>query len=161
MKKLTITTFFAVAWFLTAASNLQAKDVKVKLEACPTAVQKAIKDKAAGGKIGKVEKATEDKATVYEAEIKTKDGKETEVSVTPQGKLVATELKVKPAKCPAAVQRAITDKSAGGTIKGVEKVVTAGGEVTYTAEIKPAKGDIMELIVSAKGKVLKYEADKD
>jgi uncharacterized membrane protein YkoI len=161
MNKLTVTTCVTLACAFTFASNLQAKDEKVKLGDCPPAVQKAIQDKAAGGEIKKVEKGTEEKGTVYEAEIKTTDGKEIEIAVTPEGKLVKTELKVKLTECPAAVQKAITEKSAGGTIKEVEKVVASGGKVTYTAEIKPAKGDTMELKVTEEGKVLKFEVDKD
>jgi len=161
MKKLTVTTCLTLACALPFASKLQAKDEKVKLGDCPPAVQKALEEKAAGGEIKKVEKASEENGTVYEAEIKTKDGKEIEVTVTPEGKPVNTELKVKLAECPAAVQKAIAEKSAGGTVKEVEKVVAASGKVTYTAEIKPAKGDTMELKVTEEGKVLKFEVDKD
>jgi uncharacterized membrane protein YkoI len=161
MNKLTITTCLALACALAIGTKANAKDEKVKLEECPAAVQKALQEAAAGGKIGKVEKASEEKGTVYEAEIKTKDGKESEIAVTSEGKLVQTELKIKITECPAAVQKTITEKSAGGTVKQVEKVLHGGGKVTYTAEIKPAKGDVMELKVTDEGKVLKFEADKD
>ena len=133
----------------------------MNLKDCPAAVQKAFKEKAGDGKIGKVEKATEEKATVYEAEIKTKDGKDLEVVVTPEGALVATELKVELSACPEAVQKTIKEKAADGQIKGIEKVTTAKGAITYTAEIKPAKGDMMDLEVSEKGKVIKFEKDND
>jgi hypothetical protein len=165
MKKLTCPTAtclaFAFACALVAASPSQAKDEKVKLKDCPTAVQKAIEEKAEGGTIKGIEKATDNNVVSYEAVIKTKDGKEMEAIFTPEGKFVATEMKVKLEECPEAVQKTIKEKTANGKIKEVEKVVAADGKVTYSAEIKPAKGDDMELEVSEKGKVIKFEKDND
>lgn len=163
MKKLTSPTTFCLAFAgaLIAASQIQAKDEKVNLKDCPAAVQKAIEEKAAGGKIKGVEKATEKNVVNYEAEIKTKDGKDIEVIVTAEGKLVATEMKIELSAAPEAVQKTVKEKTAEGKIKEVEKVIAADGKVTYTVEIKPAKGDDMELAVSESGKVIKFEKDKD
>jgi uncharacterized membrane protein YkoI len=65
-------------------------DEQIELSEAPDAVQKAIKDKTAGGKITKVEKATKGKEVFYEAEF-VKDGKEHEVKVAPSGKVLAVE----------------------------------------------------------------------
>ncbi len=133
----------------------------MKFSKCPDAAQKAFQERAAGGKIGTGEKAAAEKRTVYEAEIKTKDGKEIEVIVTPEGKLAATEYKLELLASPEAVQKTITGKSTGGGLEHVEKWVAAGCKVTYTTEIKPAKGDLMVMEVGEKCKFIKLEADKD
>ena len=81
----------ALALGLILPALIYAKEEKVKLGDCPEAVQKAIKEKANGGKIVEVEKETKKDGTiVYEAEIK-KDGKEIEVVVAADGTLLKVE----------------------------------------------------------------------
>jgi hypothetical protein len=68
------------------------KEQKVKLEDCPAAVQKTIKDNANGGKIVEIEKeVTKDGTVLYEAEVKTANGKEREIVVGADGTLVKIE----------------------------------------------------------------------
>lgn len=68
------------------------KETKVKLEDCPAAVQKTIKDNANGGKIVEVEKeVTKDGTVLYEAEVKLAGGKEREIVVGADGTLVKIE----------------------------------------------------------------------
>ena len=68
------------------------KEEKVKLEDCPEAVQKTIKDQAGDGKIVEVEKETAKDGTVtYEAEVKKADGKVIDIEVAADGKLIAVE----------------------------------------------------------------------
>ena len=68
------------------------KEEKVKLEDCPSAVQKTIKDNANGGKIVEIEKETNKDGTVtYEAEVKKADGTEIEIVVAADGKLIEIE----------------------------------------------------------------------
>src|SRR5687767_8268366 len=68
------------------------KEEKVKLEDCPAAVQKTIKDNANGGKIVEIEKeTTKDGTVLYEAEVKTTDGKEREIVVAADGTLIKVE----------------------------------------------------------------------
>jgi hypothetical protein len=68
------------------------KEQKVKLEDCPAAVQKTIKDNANGDKIVEIEKeVTKDGTVLYEAEVKTGNGKEREIVVGADGTLVKIE----------------------------------------------------------------------
>ena len=53
-------------------------------------ILKAIEEQTAGGKIKKVEKATEGKKVYYEAEF-IKGGKEHEVKIAPDGKIIAVD----------------------------------------------------------------------
>ena len=59
----------------------------VSLSDVPKAVQKTITDNAHGSKVDKVEKETKNGETVYEAKVKTSDGKETEIKVNENGDL--------------------------------------------------------------------------
>jgi uncharacterized membrane protein YkoI len=69
-----------------------AKDEKIKLEDCPAAVQKTIKENAGDGKIVEVEKETrKDGTVVYEAEVKKADGTEVDIKVAADGKLIGIE----------------------------------------------------------------------
>lgn len=68
------------------------KEKKVKFEDCPAAVQKTIKDHANGGKIVEIEKeTTKDGTVLYEAEVKTANGKELEIVVGADGTLIKVE----------------------------------------------------------------------
>lgn len=83
---------FAFALSGLSPGFAEEKEQKVRLSDCPEAVQKTIKENAAGGKIIEVEKETSKSGTVtYEAEIKTSDGKAIEIEVAEDGKLLKTE----------------------------------------------------------------------
>lgn len=75
-----------------AASSFAGKEEKVQWSQVPAAVQKTITKHARGGKIEEIEKETETKdgksVTVYEAKIKKPDGKEFEIEVGEDGKLI-------------------------------------------------------------------------
>lgn len=65
-------------------------DEQVAISQVPKPVRGVIEEKTAGGKIIKIEKAKQGKEVYYEAEF-TKDGKEHEVKVAPDGKILKTE----------------------------------------------------------------------
>ncbi|MEW6302886.1 MAG: hypothetical protein AB1705_05410 [Verrucomicrobiota bacterium] len=69
-----------------------AGEKKIRLEDCPAAVQKTIKDKAAGGKIIEVERETERGGkVVYEAEIRLADGRKVDLEIAEDGTLIEEE----------------------------------------------------------------------
>ncbi|MEP6685792.1 MAG: PepSY-like domain-containing protein [Verrucomicrobiota bacterium] len=70
--------------------ELLVVDEELTLATTPAGVRKAIKEVTAGGKIGKIEKATKGKEVYYEAEFK-KGGDDHEVKVAPNGKIISTE----------------------------------------------------------------------
>ncbi|GEM_PF-1052461 len=65
-------------------------DEQIEMNDAPEPVQKTFKEKIGDGEIVKIEKATEGKEIYYEVEFK-KDGKEHEVKVSPDGKVMAEE----------------------------------------------------------------------
>ena len=70
------------AW--TTLSAEEEKEEAISMSDVPAAVQKTFNDEAAGGKIVRVEKEESN----YEAVIE-KDGKQTGVEVSPDGKVVS------------------------------------------------------------------------
>lgn len=65
-------------------------DEQIALSQVPKPARGVIEEKTAGGKIIKIEKAKEGREVYYEAEF-TKNGKEREVKVAPDGKILKTE----------------------------------------------------------------------
>ena len=82
------------------ATSAFAEEERIQWTDVPPAVQKTITDHAGGGKIEEIEKETKiqhsralhfdnDKiVTVYEAEVEKPDGKEIEIRVSDDGKLI-------------------------------------------------------------------------
>lgn len=73
---------------LMLAAAVQAHEEKeetVEMKSLPAAVQKTMKDKAAGGEILRIEKETKKGKVVYEAVVK-KNGKEWGIEVDQDGK---------------------------------------------------------------------------
>jgi uncharacterized membrane protein YkoI len=72
-------------------SLIESETKGLDLDDLPAAVQATINTHANGAKVGKIEEETEKGSTVYEAEVKTTDGKEIEIQVAPDGTFVKTE----------------------------------------------------------------------
>ncbi len=71
--------------FGVAAQAHEEKEETVDMNSLPAAVQKTLKDKAAGSEIVRVEKETEHGKTVYEGVVN-KNGKEWGIEVDANGK---------------------------------------------------------------------------
>ena len=97
-KKLFMSVVLPVA--MVFATSAFAEEERIQWTDVPPAVQKTITDHAGGGKIEEIEKETKiqhsralhfdnDKiVTVYEAEVEKPDGKEMEIRVSEDGKLI-------------------------------------------------------------------------
>lgn len=72
------------------AAEKEAKEEKVSLDQVPAAVKATILKAAEGGAVKEVERESRDGKTVYEADV-VKDGKEIELQVAEDGKLIARE----------------------------------------------------------------------
>jgi uncharacterized membrane protein YkoI len=77
---------------LTADGTIVSSEEQVEGKDVPDAVRKTAEEQSAGGKLGTIMKATEDGKTQYEVVI-TKDGKDSEIAVAPDGKLIKPESK--------------------------------------------------------------------
>ncbi len=79
---------------VAADGTLLSVEEEVALSDVPEAAAKTLADQTGGGKIGKIEKVTENGKTVYETVVK-KGDKKSEIQVDLAGKVVATEDKAK------------------------------------------------------------------
>jgi uncharacterized membrane protein YkoI len=148
----------AVSAGSVAAGEKAGKEEKVSLGEVPEAARNTILHEAAGHKVREIEKETGNGRTVYEAEWKV-GGKEVEVKVAADGKLLEREMDVALKDVPAAARETILKEAAGSKVAEVEKVV-AGERVTYEAEWK-ADGKEIEITVSPAGKVLGREVEDE
>ena len=147
-----------------AASSFAGGEEKIKWSQVPAAVQKTITKHAGGGKIEEIEKETETKdgksVTVYEAKVKRRDGKELEIEVGENGKLIKKEEKIKWSQVPAAVQKTITKHAGRGKIEKIEKETeTKDGKLVtvYEAKVKRRDGKELEIEVGENGKLIKID----
>jgi len=69
----------------------EENEVKIKLSDCPAAVQETLKKEAGGAEIKEVDKETDDGKTVYKTDV-TIDGKEVEIKVAEDGKLISKKV---------------------------------------------------------------------
>jgi len=98
-KKLVVSAILSTA-MVFATSAFSGEMERVRWADVPPAVQKTITDNAGGGKIEEIEKETSIQkvrvlhfdgtktVTVYEAEVEKPDGKEIEIKVRDDGKLI-------------------------------------------------------------------------
>ena len=100
MKKKLFMSVVLPAAIVFATSAFAGKEERIQWTDVPPAVQKTITDYAGGGKIEEIEKETNTKnvrilhfnsekiVTVYKAEVEKPDGKEIEIDVGEDGKLI-------------------------------------------------------------------------
>jgi hypothetical protein len=88
------TALFVAALFALPLAGWAAEKKKgethLAMDQLPASVRATIEKESAGGKVEEVEKETEHGATFYEAEI-VKNGKESYVHVSPDGKVLKRE----------------------------------------------------------------------
>jgi len=75
---------------VSAEGKLLSIEEQIALKDLPEPVRKTMQEQAAGGKLSTIEKVTEGGKTFYEAKA-TKSGKQTEIQVADDGKLLKTE----------------------------------------------------------------------
>jgi uncharacterized membrane protein YkoI len=75
---------------VAADGKLLSVEEEVVLADVPSAVRHTMETQATGGKLGTLEKVTEDGKTVFEAKVE-KGGKRLEITVAPDGKITGTE----------------------------------------------------------------------
>lgn len=147
-------------WALCLAATMavyadEEKEEKVTLDQVPQIVKDALKPYAAEADVKGVEKGDQDGTKVYEFDIQQGTHK-FEVAISTDGKYQGQEEDVELSSIPAAAQKALNDKAAGGKISGCEKATDKDGKVTYEADIEK-DGKKAEVAVDAAGKVATTE----
>jgi len=158
---------------VASGGTLLSTEVELSLDEVPAPVKATILKEAKGAKIKEVEKETKGATITYEAEFEA-DGKEVEIQVAPDGKLLGREdaekdddeddddedeAKVSIDQVPAAVKATILKEAQGAKIKEIEKE-TKNGRTVYEAEFV-ADGKEVEIQVAPDGKLLKRQVGDD
>jgi hypothetical protein len=156
MRTLVIGTVGIALLAVAALSGARADDEeKVPLDKLPKAVTDAVKAKFEGAELVSASKEKEDGKEMFEVAIKHK-GHTVEVTLTPEGKIVSVEKTIDAKDLPKSVSEALDAKYPKATIKKAEEV-TEGGKVTYEALIVTAEKKTIEVVLDAKGKIVKEE----
>ena len=151
MKTKIIGALVAVA-AIAAVGVARGAEKKVTMNQLPAAVQQTIKERAQGGTIRGLSMEEEKGKKTYEAEL-TIGGRNTDISLDEQGKVIEAELATTLDKIPAAARDAIQKQAGAGKITAVEEV-TAGGKTLYEAEFDKG-GKTSEVRVDADGHAVK------
>ena len=155
---LSLAAVAAIAAFTAPAFADEEKDEVVTMQQVPAKVQKAITKYATESEIKKIEKGDVDGQMAYEFEIE-KDGKKSEVTLLPNGKLLSTEEEVALADIPEPARKTINEQAEGGKIISTEKVFEKG-KTAYEAVIEKG-GKKTEITVAPGGKLVGTEEVKD
>jgi uncharacterized protein YxeA len=142
---------------ITPDGKLLTSEEEVPLAEIPDAARALINAQAAGGRVVSTEKVVEHGKTAFEAVIE-KGGKQAEISVSPDGKIVGSSEDVPLSDIPAAAQKVIVARAAGGKIVSTKKVLE-DGKTVFAAVIEKA-GKQQEITVTPEGKIVDTETIK-
>ena len=174
MKKYSVLTatlaMFACTTFVLTAGEIEREELgssTIKFSECPKAVQKTMTREARGAKIKMVDLECRDDKVVFEADVVI-DGRNYEILVTPNGKLLAkvldedpesTVIEMKLKDCPKTVQKALIREADGAEIDLVDKMSSAGRDLY---EIDVEIDDVnYEIIVTASGVLISKQMDEE
>jgi uncharacterized protein YxeA len=142
---------------ITPAGKVLTTEEEIPVSEVPEAARKVISAQAAGGKIISTEKVFEDGKTAFDAVIE-KGGKQSEISVAPDGKIVGSEDDIPLSEVPEAARKTINAKAAGGKITSIKKVLE-DGKTVFAAVIEKG-GKQTEITVGPDGKLIDSEVIK-
>lgn len=144
-----------------AAGAARADEEAIALDKLPEPVKKLLSTRFAKAEKIKASKETENGKTTYEVEVKSK-GEELELTIDPEGKLLAIEKDIDVDELPKAVTDAIAAKYPGAKIKSAEITIDTTGDkekvAYFDAEIETADKKTLEVEATLEGKILKAEA---
>jgi hypothetical protein len=146
---------------------VRASEEKTELKDVPKSVIDAVKKRFPKGELTEASKEVTDGKTVYEVSVK-KDGKNTDVTLTPDGAITMIEKEIADKELPKAVNEGVKKKYPKAKYKLAEEVtvVQDGKEKLSYYEVLVAVGDDkqIEIVVAIDGTIKKEEdksADKD
>lgn len=126
----------------------------VALSETPAAVQKTIQAQVGDGKLGGINKTTNEWETVYEVELTGKDGAARDLAVAEDGTLLSVEVTL--AETPAAVRQTIERQVGQGTLGSIDKAFD-DGEISYDVEMTTKDGADRSFTVAADGKLQRIQ----
>jgi uncharacterized protein YxeA len=145
--------FTLSAW---AQAKPEEKDPVLKMSQVPQKVQQAIQQYAAAAEIKQITKGDVDGKAAYEFAIE-KNGRKSEVAITPDGKVLTTEEQVTLQDIPEGARKAINAQAGGGKVVSTERVFE-NGKTAYGAVIEKNNKQ-SEYSFAADGKIASSEED--
>lgn len=139
---------------ITPDGKFLASEEVIPLSEFPEAARRTVTTEAAGGRVVTAEKVVEHGQTVFEAVIEA-GGKQREIAVSPEGKIIGTQDDVALADIPEAARKAITAKAAGGKIVSTKKSLE-DGKTVFVAVIEKT-GKQQQISVAPDGKIVETE----
>jgi uncharacterized protein YxeA len=143
---------------ITPDGKVLTTEEEIPIAEIPEAARKTIESHAAGGKVISTEKVFENGKTAFGAVIE-KGGKQSEISVTPEGKIAGSEEEILLSEVPEAARKSINAKVAGGKVVSTKKVLEDGK--TVFAVVYEKAGKQVEITVAPDGKIVDTEVIKD
>jgi hypothetical protein len=145
------------------AAPARADEEKVPLDKAPKAVVEAARKRFPKAEVVGISEEREGGKTVYEVEMR-RGGKATDVTLTPEGKIVLIEQEIDAKELPKAVSGALEKKYPKAAYKVVEAVyeVADGKEALdfYEVELTTAEKKVVEVQLLPDGKVKNVEEKK-
>lgn len=136
----------------TIAEDGTLLSAEVSMNETPGAVQKAIQDRIADGKLESVSKNFGEDGVTYDVEMTAKNGREKGFTVAADGSLVSAQVEL--AEAPRPVQRTIRDKIGDGKVLRVDKsYVKEKGVFPYDVQGRK-DGKEFDFIVGPRGRFL-------
>ncbi|HEV2022129.1 MAG TPA: hypothetical protein VGQ94_06330 [Terriglobales bacterium] len=148
-----VSAMFALALLLGASAPAQAK--KLKKSDLPAAVQKTADEQSEGAMIRGYTRELDGGKVVYEVEM-TVQGHSRDVTIAPDGSVVAVEEEVAVDALPAPVREGLQKKAGAGAIARVESITKHGKLVAYEADVRTGKKR-SEIQVGPDGKPLAHK----
>jgi uncharacterized membrane protein YkoI len=134
--------------------ELQSRTEEIPWAQIPPAAQKTLKGEIAQNEVESFTKVTEDNEVSFSAQI-IKGGKEREISVSPEGELVAFEFSL--SETPMAVQKVIKERVGAGKVDEINKT-SDGGKIFYDVEFSK-DGNSHFISVNVNGNIASEEEE--
>ena len=126
---------------------------------CPAAVTSAIERAHSGAKTVTCQEEREEGTILYEARIRTTDGKKLELEIRPDGTILLTEEHIAASALPAAVLQSLHAKYADAAVEEAERLTAPNGDVSF--EVVFASGGGKKSITVSEGGVSVEDAADD
>ena len=153
----------------------EANEVKIKFSEAPAPVQATLKAEAKGAVIETLDKETDAGKLVYEADVMI-DGKNTEIKVGEDGKIVSrrldaedeedekkptTQMSELTVEVPAAVKATLTREMGSAKILGVKRSSGEDGDDVVYKFVAHSDNDDYKLVIRENGKLVKKDLDEE
>lgn len=142
---------------LILAFSVWADEERITLDKLPKAVVDAVKAKFPDAELTGAEKETNGDKVLYEVEFKTK-GKNAEMLLTPEGKVVSVEKEIEAKELPKVVANVVEARFPKATVKKAEKE-TKNDAVTYQVRLETTDKKSAALVLDTAGKVLAQQKE--